>query len=350
MSKDRLAALPLLPTTVVGSYPQPGWLVDPEALKQAGVPRLRARGIWRLEGEQLAEGQRDAAVLALHDMERAGIDIVGDGEAGRESYSNQFATALEGVDTDKPGNTIGRTGEATPVPRVVGPVRRVRPVTVDAVRFLRAQTDRPIKVTLPGPFTMTQQAVNEHYAEDADLAMAYAAAVNEELLELFAAGADIVQLDEPWMQARPKLAHDYAVPAINRALQGAPGTTAVHLCFGYAAMVKDKPSGYSFLPELEGSRADIISIEAAQPGLDPEALASLPSKRIMLGVIDLNDPKAETAEVVAGRLRAALKHVPAERLVVAPDCGMKYLTRDVAFAKLRAMAEGAAMVRREIGG
>lgn len=350
MKSERIAALPLLPTTVVGSYPQPGWLVDPEALKQAGVPRLRARGIWRLSGDQLAEGQRDAAVLALHEMERAGIDIVGDGEAGRESYSNQFATALEGVDIETPGNTIGRTGEATPVPRVVGPIRRTRPVVVEAVEFLRAQTDRPIKVTLPGPFTMTQQAVNEHYAEDADLAMAYAAAVNEELLAVFAAGADMVQLDEPWMQARPRVAQDYAVAAINRALQGAPGYTGVHLCFGYAAMVKDKPSGYSFLPELDATTADVISIEAAQPGLDPQALASLPSKRIMLGVIDLNDPTPETAEVVAGRLRAALRHVPAERLIVAPDCGMKYLSRDVAFAKLKAMADGARIVRGELGG
>ncbi|GHD38988.1 5-methyltetrahydropteroyltriglutamate--homocysteine methyltransferase [Thalassobaculum fulvum] len=349
MITERIAALPLLPTTVVGSYPQPGWLVDPEALKQAGVPRLRAKGIWRLSGEQLAEGQRDATVLAVHDMERAGIDIVGDGEAGRESYSNQFATALEGVDIETPGSTIGRYGQTTLVPRVVGPVRRVRPVIVDEVKFLRAQTDRPIKVTLPGPFTMTQQASNEHYADDADLAMAYAAAVNEELMELFAAGADIVQLDEPWMQARPKLAHDYAVPAINRALEGAPGTTAVHLCFGYAAIVKDKPSGYSFLPELEASTADIVSIEAAQPGLDPAALAALPSKRIMLGVIDLNDPKPETAEIVAGRLRAALKHMPAERLIAAPDCGMKYLPRAVAFAKLKAMAEGARIVRDELG-
>lgn len=349
MITERIAALPLLPTTVVGSYPQPGWLVDPEALKQAGVPRLRAKGIWRLSGEQLAEGQRDATVLAVHDMERAGIDIVGDGEAGRESYSNQFATALEGVDIETPGSTIGRYGQTTLVPRVVGPVRRVRPVIVDEVKFLRAQTDRPIKVTLPGPFTMTQQASNEHYADDADLAMAYAAAVNEELMELFAAGADIVQLDEPWMQARPKLAHDYAVPAINRALEGAPGTTAVHLCFGYAAIVKDKPSGYSFLPELEASTADIVSIEAAQPGLDPAALAALPSKRIMLGVIDLNDPKPETAEIVAGRLRAALRHMPAERLIAAPDCGMKYLPRAVAFAKLKAMAEGARIVRDELG-
>jgi 5-methyltetrahydropteroyltriglutamate--homocysteine methyltransferase len=349
MGTNRLASLPLLPTTVVGSYPQPGWLVDHDALMKAGVPRVRAGGIWRLAGEGLADGQRDAAVLALHDMERAGIDIVGDGEAGRESYSNQFATALNGIDLARPGNTIGRTGENTPVPRVVGPVRRVRPVVVDTVEFLRAQTDRPIKVTLPGPFTMTQQAANEHYADDADLAMDYAAAVNEELLAVFAAGADVVQLDEPWMQARPEIARKYAVAAINRALQDAPGTTAVHLCFGYAAMVKDKPSGYSFLPELEATRADVISIEAAQPGLDPVGLAALPSKRIMLGVIDLNDPTPETPELVAKRLRAALEVLPADRIVVAPDCGMKYLSRMVAFAKLTALVEGAGIVRAELG-
>jgi 5-methyltetrahydropteroyltriglutamate--homocysteine methyltransferase len=350
MVTDRLATLPLLPTTVVGSYPQPGWLVDHAALIKAGVPRVRAGGIWRLAGDDLVEGQRDGAVLALHDMERAGIDIVGDGEAGRESYSNQFATALDGIDLVKPGNTIGRTGENTPVPRVVGPVRRVRPVVVDTVAFLRAQTDRPIKVTLPGPFTMTQQAANEHYANDADLAMDYAAAVNEELLAVFAAGADMVQLDEPWMQARPEIARRYAVAAINRALQDAPGTTGVHLCFGYAAMVKEKPSGYSFLPELEATSADVISIEAAQPGLDPDGLAALPSKKIMLGVIDLNDPTPETPELVAQRLRAALEVLPADRIVVAPDCGMKYLSRDVAFAKLKAMVEGARTVRAELAG
>ena len=346
---DRFAALPLLPTTVVGSYPQPNWLVDHTALEHAGVPRVRAHDIWRLKDALLLEGQRDAAVIALHDMERAGLDIVGDGEAGRESYSNQFATALEGVDIDRPGNTIGRTGEDTPVPRVVGPVRRTGPVVVEAVEFLRAQTDRPIKVTLPGPFTMAQQAQNEHYASDADLAMAYAAAVNEELHAAFAAGADVVQLDEPWMQARPQIAQQYAVAAINKALEGAPGMTVVHMCFGYAAMVKDKPTGYSFLPELDATTADAISIEAAQPGLDPEALAGLPSKRIMLGVIDLNDPMPETKELVAERLRAALKYVPAERIIAAPDCGMKYLPRDVAFAKLKALAEGARIVRQEIG-
>jgi 5-methyltetrahydropteroyltriglutamate--homocysteine methyltransferase len=345
---DRLASLPVLPTTVVGSYPQPNWLIDHEALEHAGVPRVRARDIWRLGGDVLIEGQRDAAVLAMHDMERAGLDIVGDGEAARESYSNQFATALDGVDIENPGHTIGRTGQKTPVPRIIGPVRRTRPVVVDQVAFLRTQTERPIKVTLPGPFTMTQQAQNEHYANDADLALAYATAVNEEMHAAFAAGADVVQLDEPWIQARPQIAHDYAVAAINSALAGAPGTTVVHMCFGYAAIVKDKPSGYSFLPQLDSTIADIISIEAAQPGLDPQALAGLPSKRIMLGVIDLNDPAPETAEVVATRLRAALAHVPAERIIAAPDCGMKYLRRDVAFAKLKALADGARIVRAEL--
>jgi len=349
VTADRIAALPLLPTAVVGSYPQPGWLVDHAALMKAGVPRVRADSIWRLAGVELAEGQRDAAVLALHDMERAGVDIVGDGEAGRESYSNQFATTLEGIDLANPGITIGRNGEDTPVPRVIGPVRRTGPVVIDAVRQLRAQTDRPIKVTLPGPFTMTQQAANEHYASDADLAMDYAAAVNEELLEAFAAGADIVQLDEPWMQARPEIAREYAVAAINRALSGAPGTTAVHLCFGYAAMIKDaKPSGYSFLPELEDSAADVISIEAAQPGLDCAALAGLSGKKVMVGVIDLGDPLPETADLVAHRLRAALEVLPAERVIVAPDCGMKYLGRALAFAKLKAMVDGTRIVRAEL--
>jgi 5-methyltetrahydropteroyltriglutamate--homocysteine methyltransferase len=348
---DRLAGLPLLPTTVVGSYPQPGWLVDRAVLLQSGVPRVRADGIWRVPQAQRAEAQADAAVLAMHEMERAGIDIVGDGEAGRESYSNQFATALEGIDLVQPGTVIGRGGQQTPVPRVVGPVRRVRPVTVEALRHLRRHTDRPIKATLPGPFTMAQQAVNEHYDDDAELAMAYADAVNAELRELFAAGADIVQLDEPWMQARPEAAKQYAVAAINRALAGAPGPSVVHMCFGYAAMVKNKPgAGYSFLPELAQCVADQISIEAAQPKLDLAILRDLPGKQVMLGVIDLNDPRPETPEAVAERLRAALQVLPAERIVVAPDCGMKYLSREVAFAKLEAMVAGARIVRSELSG
>ena len=345
-----IKGLPLLPTTVVGSYPQPNWLVDHEALMNAGVPRLRAQNIWRLDGDALLEGQHDAAVLAIHDMERAGVDIVGDGEADRESYSNQFATALDGVDIIKPGNTFSRGNKATPVPRVVGKVKRARPIVVDMVRYVRAQTDRPLKVTLPGPFTMTQQAANEHYKDDAELAMDYAVAVNEELMDAFAAGADIVQLDEPWMQARPEVARQYAVAAINRALKGAPGPTAVHMCMGYAAMVKDKPTGYTFLPELDGTTADAISIEAAQPGLDVEALAGLPHKKVMVGVINLDDPAAESAETVAKRLREILKVLPADRLVVAPDCGMKYLPRGIAFAKLKAMVDGTKIVRKEIGG
>jgi 5-methyltetrahydropteroyltriglutamate--homocysteine methyltransferase len=345
-----LNGLPLLPTTVVGSYPQPNWLVDHEALMNAGVPRLRAQNIWRLDGDALVEGQRDAAVLAVHDMARAGVDIVGDGEADRESYSNQFATALDGVDIVTPGTTFSRGNKATPVPRIVGRIKRARPVVVDMVRHVRAQTDRPLKVTLPGPFTMAQQAANEFYKDDAELAMDYAVAVNEEMRDAFAAGANIVQLDEPWMQARPEIAQRYAVAAINRALEGAPGPTAVHMCMGYAAMVKDKPTGYTFLPELDATTADAISIEAAQPGLDIEALAGLPHKKVMVGVINLDDPRAESAETVAGRLREILKVLPAERVVVAPDCGMKYLPRAIAFAKLKAMVDGTKIVRAEIGG
>ncbi len=348
MSDKWLSDLPILPTTVVGSYPQPNWLVDKEALANAGVPRIRARDIWRLDGDALAEGQHDAAVLAIHDMERAGVDIVGDGEAERESYSNLFATALDGIDLVKPGNTFGRGKKATPVPRVIGPIKRTRPVVIDTLRFVRAQTDRPLKVTLPGPFTMAQQAANEFYDDDAELAMDYATAVNAEVKDAFAAGADIVQLDEPWMQARPEVAARYAVAAINKALEGAPGPTAVHMCMGYAAMVKDKPTGYTFLPELDATSADVISIEAAQPGLDGENLAGLPHKKVMLGVIDLDNPEAETPETVATRLRAALEVLPAERIVVAPDCGMKYLPRAVAFAKLKAMVDGTKIVRAEL--
>ena len=340
----------LLPTTVVGSYPQPGWLIDRDRLAARAVPRVRARDVWRIPEDLLEEAQDDATIVAIRDMERAGLDIISDGEIRRESYSNRFATALSGIDDDNPGSVIGRTGKPTPVPRIVGPIRRERAVEVRDVEFLRANTDRAIKITLPGPFTMSQQAEDEHYGDEASLAMAYAEAVNEEVLALFAAGADVVQLDEPWVQSRPGKAKEFAVPAIDRALRGAPGTTAVHLCFGYAAAVKNKPSGYSFLPELDACAADQISIEAAEPGLDPAILETLPSKQVMVGVISMGDPAVETPAAVAGRIRAALADLPAERLIVAPDCGMKYLDRATAFGKLKAMVEGAAIVRKEIAG
>ena len=337
----------ILETTVVGSYPQPGWLID-RAKLGSKVPRVRAPEIWRIEDRFLEEAQDDATLLAIRDMERAGIDIITDGEMRRESYSNRFATALEGVDIDNPGTTINRTGARSVVPRIAGPIRRKYPVEVRDVQFLRRNTSKRIKITLPGPFTMTQQAQDDFYRDEEALAMAFAAAVNEEVRDLKAAGADVVQLDEPWLQARAERAARYGVKAINRALQGIAGTTVVHLCFGYAAAVKDKPSGYSFLPQLTDTTASQISIEAAQPRLDLAVLKELGGKSIMLGVIDLGSEAVESAQTVAERIRAGLKHVPAERLVVAPDCGMKYLPREVAFAKLQSLAQGAALVRREL--
>lgn len=340
-----------LMTTVVGSYPQPRWLVDQEALAGRLVPRVRAPELWRVSPELLEQAQDDGTLLAIRDMERAGVDIVSDGEIRRESYSNRFATALGGVDPDNPGSTMGRTGEPTPVPRIIGPIRRTQPVQVKDVRFLRSNTARRIKVTIPGPFTMSQQAQNEHYPDDRGLAMDYAEAVNAEVKELFEAGADMVQLDEPWLQARVDNAREFGVEAINRAVHGVPGPVAVHLCFGYAASMRgqDKPSAYSFLPELEQAEVAMVSIEAAQPKLDLGMLGLLPSKTMIAGVLDLGDMDIETPETVARRIRDALLHVPPERLMLAPDCGMKYLPREVARGKLRALVVGAAIVRAELG-
>jgi 5-methyltetrahydropteroyltriglutamate--homocysteine methyltransferase len=342
----RVSAIPTrvsaIRTTVVGSYPQPDWLVDRDRL--AGrVPRVRAPEIWRVGEPWLAEAQDDAVRLAVGDMVAAGVDVVSDGEQRRESYFNQFATAMDGLDLEHPGAALSRTGRPTPVPRVVGPIRRARPVLVRDMQFLRSVTDHAVKVTTPGPFTLAQLAQDEHYRDPERLAMAYAAAVNEELRELEPI-VDVLQLDEPYMQAFPDRARAFAIPAIDRALAGLTKPTIVHLCFGYAATVKDKPSGYSFLPELAASAAGAVSIEAAQPRLDLSILGSLPSKTIVLGVLDLGAPVAETRDVVARRLEAALVHVPAQRLVAAPDCGMKYLRRDLARAKLRALAEGARAV------
>jgi 5-methyltetrahydropteroyltriglutamate--homocysteine methyltransferase len=338
----------LLPTTVVGSYVQPEWLVDRNNLKGRLPPRVRAQEMWRVEPEFLEDAQNDATLLAIRDMERAGIDILTDGEVRRESYSNRVATALGGIDIDNPGTAMDRTGHPNPVPRIAGKITRERPIEVDDVKFLRANTDRRIKITLPGPFTMTQQAQNDYYDSDEAAAMDYAAAVNEEVRDLFAAGADVVQLDEPYMQARPDIAKQYAVKAINRALEGINGETAVHLCFGYAHVVHERPQGYSFLPELEDCLAKQISIETAQSGINLDVLNALPSKKIILGVLDLSTDKIETPEIVADRIRRALDHVPAERILVAPDCGIKYMRRNVAFGKLKAMCDGAAIVRAEL--
>lgn len=347
MTNER-ASLPQLPTAVVGSYPQPDWLIDRTALRKLMAPRVRAEQLWRIPAELLEQAQDDATIVAIREQERAGVDIITDGEIRRESYSNRFANALDGIDRRRHGEIVGRTGAKIPVPLVTGPIKRRGPVEARDVAFLRAQTDRISKITLAGPFTMAQQAANEHYADDRSLALALAEAVNEEVHDLFAAGADIVQLDEPWLEARPENARRYGIEAINRALANAPGTTAVHLCFGYAALVKDKPAGYSFLGELEDCAADQISIEAAQPRLDLSTLKALPSKTVMVGVLDLNDPRIETPDEVAERIRRALDVVPAERFIATPDCGMKYLPRATAFGKLAALAEGAARVRGEL--
>jgi len=336
-------------TAVVGSYPQPDWLIDRALLTKMMAPRVRVHEVWRIPPERLEQAQDDATLVAIRDQERAGVDIITDGEIRRESYSNRFANALDGVDRLRVGEIVGRTGAKIPVPIVSGPIKRRAPVEVRDVKFLRANTDRTIKITLPGPFTMAQQAVNEHYKDEESVALAFADAVNEEVRDLFAAGADVVQLDEPWLQARAEAARRYGVKAINRALAGVTGTTALHVCFGYAALVKDKPaSGYSFLAELEDSAVGQVSIEAAQPRLDLGVLRALKTKTVQVGVLDLNDRNVESAHQVAMRIRSALDVVPADRLIVTPDCGMKYLPRDVASGKLRALVEGAALVRAEL--
>ena len=335
-------------TTVVGSYPQPEWLVDRKNLQSRLPPRVRARDIWRIPEPLLQEAQDDATLLAIRDMERAGIDIISDGEMRRESYSNRFATALAGMDLDHPGEVLGRTGRTNLVPRVVGPIRRLYPVEIRDVEFLRRNTDRRIKITVPGPFTITHQTQDDYYHDEKALALDIAAAVNEEIKSLQAAGADVVQIDEPYLQARPEQARAYGVEVINRALAGIEGPTALHLCFGYAAIVHDRPGQYAFLTELHDCVVQQISLEAAQPNLDLSVLRELAGKTIILGVLNLGDMEIETPQTVARRIRAALHYVEPERLILAPDCGMKYLPRAVAFGKLCALVEGARIVREEL--
>jgi 5-methyltetrahydropteroyltriglutamate--homocysteine methyltransferase len=339
----------LFPTTLVGSYPQPDWLIDREKLAGRFPPRVRARELWRIPEQWLAQAQDDATVLAIRAQEQAGLDIITDGEIRRESYSNRFATALEGVDIDNPGSALDRSGHPNPVPRVVGRIRRKHAVQVDDLLFLKRHTQRLVKVTVPGPFTMAQQAQIDYYDGSREqAALDYAAAVNEEIRDLFAHGADIVQLDEPYMQARPDDARAYGLKALNRALEGVTGTVAVHICFGYAAIIHSRPSGYSFLPELADCNCAQVSIETAQSNLDCSVLGKLPNKKILLGVLDLSDMNAETPQQVAARIRRALPHIDPRNVIVAPDCGMKYLPRDVADAKLRAMVEGARIMREEL--
>src|SRR5687768_16707941 len=336
----------LFPTTIVGSFPQPDWLIDREKLAGRFPPRVRARELWRIPPQYLEEAQDDATLIAIRAQEEAGLDIVSDGEIRRESYSNRFATALDGVDLDNPGTALDRSGHPNPVPRIVGRIRRRHAVEVDDLKFLKAHTTRQTKITVPGPFTMLQQAQNDFYKSEEEAAMDYAVAVNAEIRDLFASGADIVQIDEPYMQARPEKARQYGLKALNRALDGVTGTTAVHICFGYAAIIHERPSGYSFLPELADCRCRQVSIETAQSRLDTSVLEKLGDKQVLVGCIDLSDMNVETPEVIAARVRRALAHIPAERVILAPDCGMKYLPREVAQCKLVSMVKAAGILRR----
>jgi 5-methyltetrahydropteroyltriglutamate--homocysteine methyltransferase len=337
----------LFPTTIVGSYPQPDWLIDRQKLAGRFPPRVRAKELWRVAEPHLQQAMDDATVLAIRAQEEAGLDIITDGEIRRESYSNRIATALEGVDIDNPGTALDRSGHPNPVPRIVGRVRRIRPIEVEDLLFLKKHTTRQVKITVPGPFTMLQQAQNDFYASEEEAAMDYAVAINEEIKDLFAHGADVVQIDEPYLQARPEKARDYGIRALNRALEGVSGTTAVHICFGYAAIIHARPNGYNFLPELAACSCQQISIETAQSNLDCAVLQSLPNKQIMVGCLNLEDPAIETPLVVASRVKRALQYISPEQVILAPDCGMKYLPREVADGKLRAMTEAAKILRAE---
>ena len=337
----------LFPTTLVGSYPQPEWLIDRQKLAGRFPPRTRAQELWRIPAEYLEEAQNDATLMAIRAQEEAGLDIITDGEIRRESYSNRFATALSGIDIDNPGTALDRSGHPNPVPRIVGPIKRMRAVEVDDLKFLKAHTNRQVKITVPGPFTMSEQAQNDFYASGEEAAMAYAVAVREEIADLFAAGADVVQIDEPYMQARPEKARQFGLKALNAALQGITGETAVHICFGYAAVIHARPSGYSFMPEMYGCSCKQVSLETAQSNLDCSVLAKLDNKRLMVGCINLEDMAIETPKMVVARIKKALVYAKPENIILAPDCGMKYLPRDVADGKMRAMVEAAKLLRAE---
>ena len=337
----------LFPTTLVGSYPQPEWLIDREKLAGRFPPRTRAKELWRVAPEFLEEAQNDATLMAIRAQEEAGLDIITDGEIRRESYSNRFATALSGIDIDNPGTALDRSGHANPVPRIIGPIKRMRPIEVDDLKFLKAHTTRKVKITVPGPFTMSEQAQNDFYKSPEEASLAYAQAVNEEIRDLFAAGADVVQIDEPYMQARPERARQYGLAALNRALDGVTGETAVHICFGYAAVIHARPSGYSFLPELKGCSCNQVSLETAQSNLDCSVFPQLGDKKIMVGCIDLSDMAIETPQVIVARVKRALPYMKKENVILAPDCGMKYLPRVVADGKMRAMVEAAQILRKE---
>ncbi len=338
----------LLQTTIAGSLPKPAWLAEPLAL---WAP-------WKLDGDALAQGKRDAVRLALFDQEHAGIDIVTDGEQTRRHFVTTFLEGLDGVDFANKKTVRIRNRYDADVPMVVGPVARRHPIYVDDARFLRGETDRKVKYTLPGPMTMVDTLYDGHYKSREKLAWAFAEILNDEARAIEATGVDVIQFDEPAFNVYFDEVRDWGVAALERAAQGLACTTAVHICYGYGIKANNdwkKTLGSEWrqyeqtFPLLAKSRIAQVSLECANSHVPIDLIGLLAGKDVLVGAIDVASDVVETPEDVAGTLRAALRFVPAERLYPCTNCGMVPLSRDVARAKLRALAAGAALVRDELG-
>jgi 5-methyltetrahydropteroyltriglutamate--homocysteine methyltransferase len=338
----------MLQTTIAGSLPKPAWLAEPEKLWAA----------WRQEGAELERAKRDAALVWLKEQEVAGIDIVSDGEQFRLHFVHGFLERIEGIDWAKKTRMGIRDNRyVVEVPTVAGPVRRPGPVHGDEVRFVRAHTDRKLKVTLPGPMTICDTIADAHYGRRADMAMAFAALLNQEALELEASGADVVQFDEPAFNVFMADVRDWGIAALERAAEGLSCKTAVHICYGYGieANIRWKETlgaewrqYEAIFPALNASRIDQVSLECANSRVPLELLALLPDKELLLGAIDVATHAIETPEQVAAVIRGALRHVDAERVLPCTNCGMAPLPRAVAAGKLQALGAGAALMRREL--
>jgi len=338
----------LLQTTIAGSLPKPAWLAEP---KKLWAP-------WLLEGTLLDEGKRDAMRLVLGDQETAGIDIVTDGEQTRRHFVTTFIESLDGVDFQHKRTVRIRNRYDADVPVVVGKVARKRPVYVEDIRFLRSQTTHPIKATLPGPMTMVDTLYDDHYKSREKLAREFAAILNQEARELERAGADVIQFDEPAFNVYMDEVRDWGVAALEAAAAGLKCKTAVHICYGYGIKANNdwkKTLGSewrqyeSTFPLLAKSRIDQVSLECANSHVPLELLGLLKGKDVMVGAIDVASDAVESPEAVAATIRAAMKFVPADKLYPCTNCGMVPLAREVAAGKLKALAAGAAKVRREIG-
>lgn len=340
----------MLRTTIVGSLPKPTWLAEPNALFAP----------WRLSGQQLAEAQHDAVRLALADQIEAGIEVVTDGEQRRRHYIWGFLAGLTGIDTERLGSKRARGGrysDRTAVARIMGEVTRPTPVLVEACRFARAHTDRPLKVTLPGPMTVVDSLLDEHYRTDEQsLAMRFAAILNQEARELAEAGADIVQFDEPCFNIYLDKVQQWGIEALERCLAGVSTQTGVHICYGYgtpqvlAWKTRNQEWGHYgvTLPLLAATAIDYVSVECAASGVDVSVLAALKQKNVLVGVIDVGSETVESPELVAERIRRVLPYVAPERLFPCTDCGLVPRSRAAAQGKLRSLVVGAAIVRQEL--